>query len=159
MDSKTDKKKSVLSKVSDNFLNKLENLMGGKKVVKTKSPKKCKPKKIKLPKKEISIPPPLPLPLPLEIKNIQKPIPIKSDITNNKLNTITETIVKEKIDNNIILEIIKEQNKYNTDIINKIMYISDNRDLDYLKNIKIKLYYLLYFFGGIMTTYIIQKFI
>ena len=29
------------------------------------------------------------------------------------------------MDSNIILEIIKEQNKYNTDVINKIMYISD----------------------------------
>ena len=155
MDKKTDKKKSVLSTVPGNFLNKLENLMGGKKVAQTKSPKKRKPKKIKLPKRNISIPPPL----PLDINNIPPPIPPPLPITNNKLETVQKTIVKEKIDNNIILEIIKEQNKYNADIINKIMYISDNRDSDYIKNIKSKLCYFLYFFGGVMTTYIIQKFI
>ena len=48
MDKKTDKKKSVLSKVPGNFLNKLENLMGGKKVQQKTSPKQRKPKKIKL---------------------------------------------------------------------------------------------------------------
>ena len=155
MEKKTDKKKSVLSTVSGNFLNKLENLMGGKKNTQMKSPKKRKPKKIKLPKRNISIPPPL----PLEIKNLPPPIPPPLPIPNNKLETVQKTIVNETIDNNIILEIIKEQNKYNADIINKIMYISDNRDSDYIKKLKGKLFYLLYFVGGVMTTYIIQKFI
>ena len=39
------------------------------------------------------------------------------------------------------------------------MYISDNRDSDYIEQLKSKLYYLIYFVGGVITTYMIQKFI
>ena len=39
------------------------------------------------------------------------------------------------------------------------MYISDNRDSEYIKKLKSKLFYLLYFVGGVVTTYMIQKFI
>ena len=60
------------------------------------------------------------------------------------------------MDSNIILEIIKEQNKYNTDVINKIMYISDNRDSEYIKKSKVN--YVIYFIlWGVVTTYIIQN--
>ena len=85
--------------------------------------------------------------------------PITTIVQEEEEDLTKRAIVKEKINESIILEIIKEQNKYNSDIINKIMYISDNRDSDYIKNIKSKLCYFLYFFGGVMTTYIIQKFI
>lgn len=153
MDKKTDKKKSVLSKVPGNFLNKLENLMGGKKVQQKTSPKQRKPKKIKLPKSHLQTPEPV----SLEISNIPAPPPLPN--INNKLEKVSTKVVNEKMDSNIILEIIKEQNKYNTDVINKIMYISDNRDSEYIEKIKSKLCYLFYFVGGVVTTYIIQKFI
>ena len=182
---KPEKKKHVLSKMPPTFLNKLENLMGGRTASKkTEEPKISKPKrkikKFKLPQPSkqilqpvsltISEPPPIPPPIP----NISNQT-VEALELNIPKNQPLQGILSRQSDPDFYrfaTELIKEQNKYNIEILDRIMYITEkskvkseikleevyNQYCNHIKKYEKRIYSILGYIFGITTSFLIYKY-